>query len=116
MLQTQSASDPSSKISMINYLSAVDAGNEEWQDMGTGLPSLNNSVNMEDNLQMTFIHLYTYNKQSVLLYWHIRIYQVTCVTIVLEGFLNLLIENQNLLESYRLFFWFCFKFLFTLLS
>lgn len=55
MLQTQSASDPSSKISMINYLSAVDAENEEWQDMGTGLPDLNNSVNMEDNLQMTFI-------------------------------------------------------------
>lgn len=70
---------------------------------GTGLLSLNNSVNTEDNLQMTFIHLYTYNKQSVLFYWHIRVYQVTYVTIVLEGLLNLIIEYKHLLSTHRLF-------------
>lgn len=31
---------------------------------------------------MTFIPLYTYNKQSILFYWHIKVYQVTYVTIV----------------------------------
>lgn len=75
---------------------------------GTVLPSLSNSVNTEANLQMTFIPLYTYNKQSVLFYWHIKVYQVTYVTIVLEGLLNLIIENKPLLRTYRLFLGFFF--------
>lgn len=38
---------------------------------------------------MPFINLYMYNRESVLFYWHIRVYQVTYVTTVLEGLLNL---------------------------